>query len=311
MRRHLSTSRLTILVCVLLPAAALLAQDGPPPRAKVTPILEQDSAAPGSTVRTAVRVVAARRPPRQRAQAARPQPDSRRPDRDAPSGVTVEEIVYPEPTDLRQENAPSRSASTSASFWSAPCCTWLRMQLPGLSRSRRGSATRRATRRCATRRLPRVEWAPAVVRGRRGARQPRRSFPASASAPVRRPALRPPAAAPGTAAAAATRPRASIGFTILGTAAGYLSRRLPDVHQQRRSRRGREGLFEGRGPLAILCSCFVGGLALNLTPCVLPMIPINLAIIGAGAQAGSRAAAGSCSARPTAARWRSSTACSA
>ena len=29
----------------------------------------------------------------------------------------------------------------------------------------------------------------------------------------------------------------------------------------------------------------LGGLALNLTPCVLPMIPINLAIIGAGAQA--------------------------
>jgi thioredoxin:protein disulfide reductase len=48
------------------------------------------------------------------------------------------------------------------------------------------------------------------------------------------------------------------------------------------------GLFEGRGPLAILLLVLVGGLALNLTPCVLPMIPINLAIIGAGAQAGSR-----------------------
>ena len=32
----------------------------------------------------------------------------------------------------------------------------------------------------------------------------------------------------------------------------------------------------------------LGGLALNLTPCVLPMIPINIAIIGAGAQAGSK-----------------------
>jgi thiol:disulfide interchange protein len=32
-----------------------------------------------------------------------------------------------------------------------------------------------------------------------------------------------------------------------------------------------------------------GGLLLNLTPCVLPMIPINLAVIGAGARAGSRA----------------------
>ena len=48
------------------------------------------------------------------------------------------------------------------------------------------------------------------------------------------------------------------------------------------------GMFEGRGPLAILLLVFLGGLALNLTPCVLPMIPINLAIIGAGTQAGSR-----------------------
>ena len=46
-----------------------------------------------------------------------------------------------------------------------------------------------------------------------------------------------------------------------------------------------QGLFEGRGPLAILLLVLLGGLALNLTPCVLPMIPINLAIIGAGAQA--------------------------
>jgi cytochrome c biogenesis protein CcdA/thiol-disulfide isomerase/thioredoxin len=43
------------------------------------------------------------------------------------------------------------------------------------------------------------------------------------------------------------------------------------------------GPFDGRGPLAILAIVFIGGLALNLTPCVLPMIPINLAIIGAGA----------------------------
>ncbi|MEO8680150.1 MAG: thioredoxin family protein [Vicinamibacterales bacterium] len=49
------------------------------------------------------------------------------------------------------------------------------------------------------------------------------------------------------------------------------------------------GLFDGRGPLAILLIVLLGGFALNLTPCVLPMIPINLAIIGAGAQAGSRA----------------------
>ena len=48
------------------------------------------------------------------------------------------------------------------------------------------------------------------------------------------------------------------------------------------------GLLEGRGVIAMLLVVLLGGLALNLTPCVLPMIPINLAIIGAGAQASSR-----------------------
>jgi thiol:disulfide interchange protein len=42
----------------------------------------------------------------------------------------------------------------------------------------------------------------------------------------------------------------------------------------------------GGGVLGILI-ILLGGLALNLTPCVLPMIPINLAIIGAGSKAGS------------------------
>jgi len=42
------------------------------------------------------------------------------------------------------------------------------------------------------------------------------------------------------------------------------------------------------GLLIAILFILIGGLALNLTPCVLPMIPINLAIIGAGAQAGSK-----------------------
>lgn len=44
----------------------------------------------------------------------------------------------------------------------------------------------------------------------------------------------------------------------------------------------------GRGPLLIGLSTLIGGALLNLTPCVLPMIPINLAIIGAGRTATSR-----------------------
>jgi thioredoxin:protein disulfide reductase len=76
----------------------------------------------------------------------------------------------------------------------------------------------------------------------------------------------------------------------LDSTGGYLSTSsfLQWVHDAEAGVK-KQGLFEGRGPLAILLIVLLGGLALNLTPCVLPMIPINLAIIGAGAQAGSRA----------------------
>lgn len=59
------------------------------------------------------------------------------------------------------------------------------------------------------------------------------------------------------------------------------------VHDAERGA-ARPDAFSGRGPLAILAFVLLGGFALNLTPCVLPMIPINLAIIGAGTQARSR-----------------------
>jgi thiol:disulfide interchange protein len=78
-------------------------------------------------------------------------------------------------------------------------------------------------------------------------------------------------------------------FTVLATTGGYVgSGDFLQFIRDAEAGVARRGLFEGRGPLAILVIILVGGLALNLTPCVLPMIPINLAIIGAGAQAGSR-----------------------
>lgn len=78
-------------------------------------------------------------------------------------------------------------------------------------------------------------------------------------------------------------------FMVLGSAGGYLGSEdfLTFIHNAENGVRD-PGLFGGRGTLAILVIVLFGGLALNLTPCVLPMIPINLAIIGAGAQAGSR-----------------------
>ena len=59
------------------------------------------------------------------------------------------------------------------------------------------------------------------------------------------------------------------------------------IEDAQRGSPGRDAL-SGRGPLAILGLVLLGGFALNLTPCVLPMIPINLAIIGAGTRARSR-----------------------
>jgi len=78
-------------------------------------------------------------------------------------------------------------------------------------------------------------------------------------------------------------------FETRGTTGGYLGR--DDFLQfvsEAESGVAAAGLFDGRGPIAIVLIVLLGGLALNLTPCVLPMIPINLAIIGAGAQAQSR-----------------------
>ncbi len=44
----------------------------------------------------------------------------------------------------------------------------------------------------------------------------------------------------------------------------------------------------GRSLVMILALLLLGGFLLNLTPCVLPMLPITLAVIGAGAQARSK-----------------------
>ncbi len=47
-------------------------------------------------------------------------------------------------------------------------------------------------------------------------------------------------------------------------------------------------LLAGKSVLWMIVLVLLGGLALNLTPCVLPMIPVNLAIIGAGAEAATK-----------------------
>ncbi len=78
-------------------------------------------------------------------------------------------------------------------------------------------------------------------------------------------------------------------FDILATEGGYLeSGKFIAFIERAETGQKKVGLFDDRGPIAVLALIVLGGLALNLTPCVLPLIPINLTIIGAGAKAGSR-----------------------
>jgi len=111
--------------------------------------------------------------------------------------------------------------------------------------------------------------------------------PATAAAPA-------PATAPSTPLASSRSPQEILSlfdqFDIAGSAGGYLKTAdfIQFIHDAEAGVK-QKGMFEGRGPIAILALVFLGGLALNLTPCVLPMIPINLAIIGAGSQGKNRA----------------------
>ncbi len=80
------------------------------------------------------------------------------------------------------------------------------------------------------------------------------------------------------------------GFTVLAAGGGYRnSTDFIEFIDQAETGTFQSNVLEGKGPLVIVLLVILGGIALNLTPCVLPLIPINIAIIGAGARAGSRA----------------------
>ncbi len=89
-------------------------------------------------------------------------------------------------------------------------------------------------------------------------------------------------------------------FTVVLTGTGYMNNsdftefldRAEGMHERpgffKRFTARPVVFYERWGLLRTLMLILFGGLALNLTPCVLPMIPVNLAIIGAGAQSESR-----------------------
>jgi len=82
-------------------------------------------------------------------------------------------------------------------------------------------------------------------------------------------------------------------FSVAARGSGYLGEKdfLSFLRNAESGQATEAATGFGGGSLGMLATLFLivlGGIGLNLTPCVLPMIPINLAIIGAGAQASSK-----------------------
>ncbi|NLV44688.1 MAG: thioredoxin fold domain-containing protein [Candidatus Hydrogenedentes bacterium] len=78
-------------------------------------------------------------------------------------------------------------------------------------------------------------------------------------------------------------------FEVTGTLAGFSQKQgFLDFLETSASGGSPATAAGGQGWWWMILVVLGGGLLLNLTPCVLPLIPINIAIIGAGAQAGSR-----------------------
>ncbi len=289
-------------VVLVLTANAAIAQ---PPRATVTPFVESEAAI-GSTTRVALSVAL---PERLHVQSDRPRDPSLIPTVltvETPAGVRITNLIYPEPSDFTLEGETEPLAVFDHEF-----VVGAELQLDaGVAAGNLTIPGRLRYQACDDKvcfqpRTERFEWQVRVVPAGTSVTASssvifeqlsagRRTGPPTDPLPFPgAPAPGAPDAPGGPGAPGALDERAAVAkldsFTVLGTTGGYVGsddflQFISDAEQGVVSR----GLFDGRGPIAILLIILVGGLALNLTPCVLPMIPINLAIIGAGAQAGSR-----------------------
>ncbi len=283
------------LTCVLCVACSVLAgAQLQRIKAAIVPLVESDGAHAGETIRTALAVSL---PDGFHVQSNKPRDPSLIATEltvDAPAGVSVKEIVFPAPVDLKQEGVDQPLAVFEREFVIGVQLTLAPGVAPGVIAvpARLHYQACNATT-CFAPANATGEWTLNVL------------VPGAASHPTHRDVIDRIAFGrgdvPGSAAAPATaRPDNSSGrpinvsaldaFTQAGdTFGGYMgaSEFLGKIHNAEQGVR-EQGMFEDKGPLAILLLVFLGGLALNLTPCVLPMIPINLAIIGAGSQAGSR-----------------------
>ena len=281
-------------------APGVVFAQGAPARAQVTTLLETEHAVPGTTVRAALQV---HLPEGFHVNSNRPSDPSLIPVRLAfpdpqPAGVEVVELVFPKPTELKQRGATEalmvfeRDFVIGVVFKVTDAAASGVVKVPALLRYQPCDETM-----CYFPTSAPAEWSLSMASAA-GAKQQAGVFggipfgtgeaPAAPAGAVITPRPPVPAAAGGNAPPA-DEIAALDPFTVMGSTSGYLGSEdfLSFVHDAENGVQ-QKGLFEGRGPLAILLIVLVGGLALNLTPCVLPLIPINLAIIGAGAQAGSR-----------------------
>ena len=274
-------------------AATAAAQTGQPSPAVLSPYVAATAVKPGESVRLALRVVV---PEGQHLQADRPRDPTLIPtflwiDQ---SVAKVREVVFPQTTDFRVEGLPDLLAVFEHEFTIGVEAVVPATQPPGRlvipARLRYQACNDKV---CFAPRTVETRWEFAISAGG-GARDASvAGWFTSIAFGKGRPLdskIPPPAvtrARPGEVGSKGAN--ALDNFDVLGMTGGYQSTAdFLTFIKDAEAGKEQKGMLAGRGPLAILAIVFLGGLALNLTPCVLPMIPINLAIIGAGAQAGRR-----------------------
>jgi cytochrome c biogenesis protein CcdA/thiol-disulfide isomerase/thioredoxin len=288
--RHIALAVLALLVV----ATSALAQLRRIP-AEITPLVESDGVRAGSTIRAALKVAL---PDGYHVQSNKPRDPTliaTELNVEATAGVQVEEVVFPEAEDFKQEGLPEPLLVFEREF-----VIGLRLNLPaGLPTGPLTIPARLRYQACDDKMCyapsnAQTQWTLNVVDASAAiAPQHKDVFssiafgtgvkPGAADPAATTPAPAPPAGGPDTGIARLDK------FAVVASTGGYLGTGdFLTFIKNAESGVVERGLFEGQGPLAILLIVLVGGLALNLTPCVLPMIPINLAIIGAGAQASSR-----------------------
>ncbi|MBP7778174.1 MAG: thioredoxin family protein [Acidobacteria bacterium] len=279
-----------VLVASVLPASAQLRRIP----VEIVPIAESDRLRAGTSIKAALQVTL---PEGLHVQSNKPRDPALIPTElilEPPTGITGVEVVFPKAVDFPQEGLPEPLLVFEREFTIGVQFALAADLAPGshvVPFELRYQAC--DDRVCFAPTSKKGEWVVEVVAAGAAVTAVHQDvLGAIAFGSGETPAVAAPVfAVPPPAAAAATGDGLAQldAFTVVATTGGYLG--VSDFKTFVSNAEAgivETGLFEGRGPLAILLLVLIGGLALNLTPCVLPMIPINLAIIGAGAQAGSR-----------------------